>query len=213
MRSEPALPAGHVRRCRKGLVQRHEVTLDHVMSCETGRTFYQVALRAEEIEDRTVLREEGAMSVWIVYSGVRYGFPSPEALTYAEISLSDVKIVPPGSLIFVPKVPPDGTYVQEWKTGRLYLIRRHRRLLMTEDELFERGDDPKDVVVVPWGTLDGIRYAGRYRQWKAGLLARVVVPASWIVHTRAARISAAWFATSVVGGVVSGAAVTWLFPA
>lgn len=177
-----------------------------------GRTFYPLALRPAEIPDKTLLQEKGAMTVWIVYSGVRYGFPSPEALTYAEKSFSDVTTVPAGSLIFVPKVPPDGTYVQEWRTGRLYLISRSRLLEITEDELTERGHDPdEDVTGVPWGTLGGIRYAGRYRKWKVGWLAPLAVPLSWFVHTRTARIAGAWFFTSIVGGVVAAAAVAWLF--
>ena len=61
------------------------------LSGPRGTTFALSSLRPEDLEDRTLLREKDMMSVYIVYGGVRYGFPSDEALYFAGFKLSDVR--------------------------------------------------------------------------------------------------------------------------
>jgi hypothetical protein len=80
-----------------------------------------------------------------------------------------------GALIAFPKVPPNGSFIQEHKTRRLYLVARGAKLRLTGDQPHEL-DMPNDrVITVPWGTLDGIPDVGPYGKWKARL-APIAVP-------------------------------------
>jgi hypothetical protein len=166
-------------------------------------------MRPEEIEDRALLRERDMMTVWIVYSGVRYGFPSVEALHYAGFELGQETEVPPGSLIRIPHVPPDGTIVQEFRSGDLFIIARGRRLRMTEDDLDVLGRRG-EVIGVPWGTLGGVPFAARYAWWTRGALGRLTIPVAVYLRRPWPQRVAAWLFTAIVGGVLSGLIVAWL---
>jgi hypothetical protein len=113
--------------------------------------------RPATIPDRALLRERGMMTAWIVYRGVRYGFRSPEALYFAGFTLGDVQEVEPGSLVRVPRVPPDGTFVQEFKSGDLFVIARGHRLSAGEEDMYSLGQSLEDVVGVPGEQLERFR--------------------------------------------------------
>jgi len=122
------------------------------------------------LQDGTLLREDGAASIYIIYGGARFEVPSLDELAALGFSESDVQTVPAGSLASVRRIPRDRTLLQERASPAIYYMQRGTRLLVPNVEVFGPfGLQADDVRVVPAGGLASIAFGGRLSPRRIGL--------------------------------------------
>jgi hypothetical protein len=112
--------------------------------------------------DGSQVREEGRRTVYVVYDGIGYGLPGPEAQAAGGWDPRDVQVVQDGALHSLPTSPPDGTVLREKFSGGAYRIYSGYRLRMlgpAADSMHEhRGLELPDPVIA------AIPDAGTYRR-------------------------------------------------
>jgi hypothetical protein len=151
-----------------------------------------------------LVRETNDRGVWIVLSGVRYLFPSPDAFVAAGFSWDDIREVLPGVLFSVPTAPVNGTLIEERRSGCLFRVYFGSRFAVRGATFQVHGLGGGGRQFVPDGCLVAIPEAGVYRRPLEGRVGHFVVRIRTRAHVHREQLAAylSGFVTGLASGVV-----------
>lgn len=138
-----------------------------------------------DLQEGVLVQIAGDVVVWQMLGGVRWAIPSGSLLP--ELAPGQEPIyISAATARGLPTVPPEGTVLDEYPSGRQYLMVRGVRFWVSPRHHRRLGLAYRRPIRVHEALAMNVRYGGRYRLGLRGPVRYVLAPAYWLGQRYAA---------------------------